>query len=292
MAASRYNPASNAAAALITETLPFRVCKSVATLAARPRNGRRNLVPGASSAEHALDDRSRQPRGEVLLKIVPVLAITYIAVDIVFDVIGFMSDRRLASSACSSSCSSSCTSSTTSDRREAKPTLSPDGFSPAVSVFSVNVPVPPAVSRLASGLASETFDADVRTRHSLVAKRLGDEYRVSKRVREALRGTGPFRVRVHGVDAFEVPTSGRAPVAYLDVESPGIWELHRTLCEVVDPIPELEGDDYTPHVTIARGGDCGKLVGRDAGPIEWTVERLEFYDSRHRETVESVSLPA
>lgn len=161
-----------------------------------------------------------------------------------------------------------------------------------MSVYSLNVPVPPAVGRLASGLASETLTADCRTRHSLVAKRLGEEFRVAEAVREALRGTAPFRVRVEGVDAFRQPTAGKGPVAYLDVESQGLWDLHYRLCEVVDPIPELEGDDYTPHVTIARGGDAHQLIGRDAGPVEWTVERLEFYDSHNRVTVESVSLPA
>ena len=80
-------------------------------------------------------------------------------------------------------------------------------------------------------------------------------------------------------------------MVYLDVESKGLWEVHRALCEVVDPIPELEGDDYTPHVTIARGGDAHRLVGHETEPIEWTVERLEFYDSYNRVTVESISLP-
>jgi 2'-5' RNA ligase len=161
-----------------------------------------------------------------------------------------------------------------------------------VSRYSLNVPVPPTVGRLASGLASECLDADRRTRHSLVGKRLGDAWRVTDPVREALQGLGPFRIRVAGVERFQTPPTGRAPVVYLAVESKGLWTVHRRLCEVVDPVPAIEGREYVPHVTIARGPDAATLVGRSAGPVEWTVERLAFYDAHHRVTVESIALPA
>lgn len=163
-------------------------------------------------------------------------------------------------------------------------------------MYSVNVPVPDEVARLATGLATTCLTADARTRHSLVCKRLdGDERaypRLARRVREALDGAPAFAARVTGVDSFDRPTAGRAPVAYLAVESPGLWSVHRDLCAAFDAKPRLEGDDYTPHVTIARGGDAGQLVGRDVDPVEWDVTRLELWDDRHREVVESVSLPA
>jgi 2'-5' RNA ligase len=160
-------------------------------------------------------------------------------------------------------------------------------------VYSLNVPVPPAVARLASGLASTCYTADTRTRHTLVCKRLGEEFNaVAPRARDALSGLGPFELRVADVDAFEVPTSGVAPVVYLAVESPGLLEAHERLCAVFDPLPGLEGEEYDPHVTIARGGDAGKLIGQSVDPITWTTERLEFWDPENRVVVENLSLPA
>jgi hypothetical protein len=170
------------------------------------------------------------------------------------------------------------------------------------------------VARLAAGLASECRTADVRTKHSMVVKRLpedagpdgrgpsgghgpsgGREPNVrafAREAREALAGLGPFAVRVTGVESFDRPTSGTGPVVYLAVESPGIREAHRRLCERFDPLPGLEGEDYVPHVTIARRGDAGRLVGREIDPVEWTVERLVVWDAHRRLEVETVSLPA
>lgn len=161
-------------------------------------------------------------------------------------------------------------------------------------MFSLNVPVSSEVARLASGLAATLRDADVRDRHGLVVKRLGDDSfpLVASRARDALSGTPPFAVRTTGVELFENPSTGSAPVAYLAVESPGLREVHARLCDAFDPVADIEGEDYTPHVTIARGGDAGRLAGREIEPVEWTVERLEFWDAAHREVVETVALPA
>lgn len=160
-------------------------------------------------------------------------------------------------------------------------------------MYSLNVPVPPEVARLASGLATTCYTAATRTRHTLVCKRLGEEFNVvAPKAREALSGLGPFELRVAGIDAFEVPTSGAAPVVYLAVESPGLREAHERLCRVFDPLSGLEGEEYDPHVTIARGGDAGKLLGREIRPVTWRTERFEFWDPENRVVVENLSLPA
>jgi 2'-5' RNA ligase len=163
-----------------------------------------------------------------------------------------------------------------------------------VPAYSLNVPVPADVARLASGLAAECRTAEPRERHTLVLKRLGeaeDYRRLIGQVRDLLGGTGPIPARVEGVDTFEAPPSGRAPVAYLDVHSPGLVAVHERCCEIVDPFGEvLEGDEYVPHVTIARGGDAGTLRGRDAGPIDWEVARIDVWDAYHENVVESISL--
>ena len=177
-----------------------------------------------------------------------------------------------------------------------------------MSTYSLNAPVPASVARLAAGLASECRTADVRTKHSMVVKRLpedvgraggghpgGHEPNVrafASEAREALAGLGPFAVRVTGVESFDRPTNGTGPVVYLAVESPGIREAHRRLCERFEPLPGLEGEDYVPHVTLARRGDADRLVGREVDPVEWTVERLVVWDAHRRLEVETVSLPA
>lgn len=159
-------------------------------------------------------------------------------------------------------------------------------------MYSLNVPVPPAVARLARGLASERFDATPRDRHTLVVKRLGDgdPHSLAHQLRDALAGTPPFAIRLTGVEAFDTPTTGRGPVVYLAVESSALVELHRTLCERFDPVEGIEGDEYVPHVTVARGGDAGGLVGRSV-EFEWTADALVLWSARYDEPVERISLP-
>ena len=168
-------------------------------------------------------------------------------------------------------------------------------------MYSVNVPVPPAVERVAASLHGDLHALDsVRERHTLVAKRLGDAdshgyAALEKRARRVLRGTPAFEARVTGVETFAQPASGRGPVVYLAVESPGLRDLHRGLCAEFDPAPGVEGDDYVPHVTLGRGGDpdtVARLRDREIEPVTWTVGELALYDARHRERAGTVSLPA
>lgn len=163
------------------------------------------------------------------------------------------------------------------------------------SVDSLNVPVPGAVRRLATDLLPELSAFDrVRDRPGLVCKRF--EGRVDRvAVREALAGAPAFEARVVGVDYFERPARGPGPVVYLDVESPGLDRVHRRLVERFDPVPGLEGDDYVPHVTLARGGDTAaaeRLADRSVESVAWTVSRLDCWDAELREAVGSVELPA
>ncbi|MFB6106517.1 MAG: 2'-5' RNA ligase family protein [Halobacteriaceae archaeon] len=155
-------------------------------------------------------------------------------------------------------------------------------------MYSVNVPVPPAVQRLAGELAPSlaAFDS-VRDEFSLVAKRLESaDPAVEKRVRRELRDAPAFEARVARVGTFTEPTGGPGPVVYLDVESPGLRAVHERLASVVDPVGGVEGTDYTPHVTLARGGGedaAERLDGRSVGPVTWTVTELALYDARHGE---------
>jgi hypothetical protein len=161
-------------------------------------------------------------------------------------------------------------------------------------VDSLNVPVPGRVRRVAADRRPElaAFDS-VREDPSLVCKRF--ERPPGKRpLAAALAGTPAFEAAVTGVDFFAEPTSGAGPVLYLTVESPGLRDLHRRLVERFGAVPELEGDDYTPHVTLARGGaraDAERLAG-PIEPVTWTVSRLFAWNAAYRAPEREIPLPA
>jgi 2'-5' RNA ligase len=165
-------------------------------------------------------------------------------------------------------------------------------------VFSLNVPVPGRVRRIAGDLHPELARFDrIRERHSLLLKRfdtgLDDDADSLPRLRERLRpllgryeGDG-LDLRVTGLDYFETPPRGPGPVVYLTVESADFRTLHRRLCDAFGTVAGLEGDGYTPHVTLARGGsiiDAADLADRRSiEPVEWTAGELRIHDSRYRE---------
>lgn len=183
-------------------------------------------------------------------------------------------------------------------------------------MFSLNVPLAPAVSRLATDLHLKRSGFDrVRERHTLVCKRFGvddidaassrtddatpskpDALRALRRdLRPVLSATAPFDVAVTGVAVFDDPASGSRPVVYLAVESAGLVRLHRRLCDAYGPIPGIEGDDYEPHVTLARGGSpdpgvVADLVASSFEPVRWRVHALDVYDPDYREVAATIDL--
>jgi 2'-5' RNA ligase len=171
-------------------------------------------------------------------------------------------------------------------------------------VFSLNVPVPPSVERLAADLRPSLTRFDtVRDRHTLVAKRfdadadpeLASLPRLRERLRETLRDAPAFETRTDGLGVFERPVRGPGPVVYLRVESPGLHALHERLCDAFGAVPGLEGEAYVPHVTLARGGsrlDVDSLLDRPVDDVQWSVSELHVWDSRYRERVASIPLPA
>ncbi|USZ66876.1 2'-5' RNA ligase family protein [Halorussus salilacus] len=168
-------------------------------------------------------------------------------------------------------------------------------------MYSVGVPIPGAVERLAEDLRPLLLDFDsIRDRHTLVCKRLGEAppggvARLREQVRTALVGAPAFEARISGIDYFEYPTRGEGPVVYLDVESPGLLGVHDRLIRAFSVVDELEGDDYTPHVTLARGGSveaAERLADREIAPVTWTVSQLLLWDATYEEAVTRFSLPA
>ncbi|MFB6103997.1 MAG: 2'-5' RNA ligase family protein [Halobacteriaceae archaeon] len=149
-------------------------------------------------------------------------------------------------------------------------------------MFSLNVPVPGAVRGQA-----ETFrpllGTGARAEYTLVAKRLVTATPrpvIETRVRQALADVSPFRARTTHVDVFESPTTGSGTVVYLAVDSDGLHAVHETLCAVVSPVPDVEGAEYTPHVTLGRTDDPAvveAVLDREIDPVTWTVSTLTFY---------------
>jgi 2'-5' RNA ligase len=164
-------------------------------------------------------------------------------------------------------------------------------------VYSFNVPVPNAVSRLAADLHPRLVAFDrLRDHHTLVCKRFetDDRHRLRERLRNVLDPTPAFAARVTGIDCFADPVRGPGPVVYLAVESPGLRDLHRRLVDAFGAVADLEGPDYTPHVTLARGGsvDAARdLASLDIDPVSWTVSELALWSRERRAPTWSVSLP-
>jgi hypothetical protein len=188
-------------------------------------------------------------------------------------------------------------------------------------VFSLNVPLPPGVERLATDLHPKLSGFDrVRERRTLVCKRFGvadvrsgegegggregnrdapprEEAldRLRERLRRPLSGTDPFEVAVTRIDTFDAPRSGSRPVVYLAVESDELVRLHRRLCASFGAVEGIEGDDYVPHVTLARGGEpepgaVAGLVDAEFDPVRWRVHALDVWDPEFREVAASVEL--
>lgn len=165
-------------------------------------------------------------------------------------------------------------------------------------MYSLNVPLPSSVTRLASRLARDLPRARPRPRgeHTLVCKRLGsgDGARLAAAVDDHLSGVAPFELRVREIEFFETAATGTSPVTYLAVESPAVERLHDDLCTHFEPVDGIEGEHYVPHVTIARGGDLAsvrRLANREIEPIRWTAERLVVWDGERSLAVREFSLP-
>lgn len=166
-------------------------------------------------------------------------------------------------------------------------------------MYSVNVPVPGRVRQLADRLYPELIGFEtVREDHSCLLKRLGEADHVAQlqhRAHRALEGAPAVEAQITGIDYFADPPLGSAPVVYLAVESPGLESLHADLTETFEVVDGLEGADYVPHVTLARGGDveaAKRLADREIDPVRWTVSELEFWDGTYKLPVSRVSLPS
>ncbi|MEA1931483.1 MAG: 2'-5' RNA ligase family protein [Euryarchaeota archaeon] len=174
-------------------------------------------------------------------------------------------------------------------------------------MFSLNVPVPGQVARLAGDLHPQLVGFDQqREQHTLVVKRFDESAlrasqpevqlaTLQQQLPQELTGTPAFEAAVRELDFFAEPARGDGPVVYLAVDSPGLQELHAELVDAYGAVDGLEGDDYVPHVTLARGGsvaDAERVAEMGVESVSWTASELTIWDSRYREPVSRYSLPA
>ncbi|GGL46702.1 2'-5' RNA ligase family protein [Halocalculus aciditolerans] len=169
-------------------------------------------------------------------------------------------------------------------------------------MYSLNAPLPGEVRSLVRDLRPALVGFDrIRQHHSLLLKRLDadtrrDYLRAAERAKAALRDTAaPFEVRISRCGVFSDPHRGPGPLVYLAVESPELLRLHRHLAAELGTVEHLEGDDYTPHVTLARDGPqdaVDRVLAADFEPVTWAVSELQLYDARHHERIEAIPLPA
>ncbi len=173
-------------------------------------------------------------------------------------------------------------------------------------MFSLNVPVPGSVARLASDLHPQLVGFEtIREQYTLVVKRFETTdsqpaeptlqlARLREQLRPVLAGMPAFDAQITEISSFDQPTRGDGPVVYLAVESPGLTQLHNELTAAFGVIDGLEGADYVPHITLARRGPptaVDQLETRQIEPISWTVSELVIWDSRYREPAARFGLP-
>mgnify|MGYP002760185127 CR=1 FL=1 len=174
--------------------------------------------------------------------------------------------------------------------------------------YSLNVPLPGAIyDRLHSLLPHLQGCPQRRRDPTLVCKRIpttapGEPPSVGHLRTElapAIAAAGAAltdgcAVTICGVDTFEAPPSGAAPVLYLAVDSPELRRLHMALCTHLEPVAGLEAAAYVPHVTVARGcppTSIESATTAGADPLSFSVDALELYDSRYRAAVTRFALP-
>lgn len=165
-------------------------------------------------------------------------------------------------------------------------------------MYSLNVPVPGAIAERAWALRSQLLDFEqLRDELTLVIKRLPVESGIEldselPSIRDTLSGVDPFPVSLTGIDTFCTPPAGSAPVVYFVVESPAIHSIHERFIQEYGVVPDIEGEAYTPHITLARGGgQSTDITAIELEPITWTVDRLLVWDSKRSLPAAEFALP-
>lgn len=164
-------------------------------------------------------------------------------------------------------------------------------------MYSLNATVPGTVEALAGELRGELLAFEtVRDDRSMLIKRLGELTSVprhAKLLRQRLTDIGPITATVTGIDFFAAPPVGPGPVVYLAVDSPQLDAIHTRLVETYGAVHQLEGPEYTMHITLARGGSeaaARRLTERSIEPVSWTITELLLMRNAGTEVIDRIDL--
>ena len=154
-------------------------------------------------------------------------------------------------------------------------------------MWSLNVSIPQNIVRAIEEVALGVRGwEEICEEPTLVIKRFEKrdlDGHVKSEIRFLLESVEPFGIEIENLERFDVAEKGSSPVLYLEVKSPEVKALHETLVDVFGSVEGVEGENYIPHITIARGGSGDYTVfsglSCDTG---WTVEMLEFWDRGER----------
>ncbi|HIJ12598.1 MAG TPA: 2'-5' RNA ligase family protein [Halobacteriales archaeon] len=162
-------------------------------------------------------------------------------------------------------------------------------------MWSLNVSIPQGIVRAIGEITPVLGRGEgIVEEPTLVIKRFEKEDldgHIESEIKFLLENVEPFIVEIGNLEMFEVADRGTSPVRYIEVKSIGIKVLHETLVSVFGCVKGVEGENYIPHITIARGSGAKNLDFSDfSGPIQWTANTLEFWDRDKRKRKNKVIL--
>ncbi len=167
--------------------------------------------------------------------------------------------------------------------------------SEGIFVWSLNVSIPQNIVRAIGEVTSELGQGgEVNEELTLVIKRFEKrdlDGHLESEIKILLENVEPFVVEIGNLKMFDVADRGTSPVLYLEVKSRGIKLLHETLVSSFGCVEGVEGENYIPHITIARGdGVRGVDFSDFSCSTRWTAEILEFWDRNKRKKKNKVIL--
>ncbi len=149
-------------------------------------------------------------------------------------------------------------------------------------MWSLNAMIPRKITEMIHSFGPELNGwEDINKDHTLVIKRfqeINSRDNFESEMRLLLEKTDPFEIRIGDIDIFSSVPKGSSPVLYIEIESRDLVKIHEKLINVFGVVEGLEGKDYIPHITIARGHKNGFERFEKNLDATGIVKVLEFWD--------------
>ena len=149
-------------------------------------------------------------------------------------------------------------------------------------MWSLNAMIPRKIAEMIHSFGPELNGwEEINTDHTLVIKRFQEtnlREGFESEMRLLLEKTDAFEIRIKGMDIFSSVPKGSSPVLYIEIESKDLRKIHGELIDVFGVVEGLEGKDYIPHITFARGHKDGLEKFEKNLDATDIVRVLEFWD--------------